>query len=922
MTPDIQTNDVSPVPENNSFVEDWASAVFLMQQAARTALIDEVRCKGHPKKIQAQSVSRKGRFLSVTPSEDADSIQTAIALSPGTRVKITSHSAPQKDKRAEDRRKEREENPYHSLYSTLYKPHPNHRPPRPKRLVSFASGEVQKVTPSPTDETQTDQPQGPIVHVSLTTRGKIYTALDEGESLTLTIPGKKEPARYWTAMGKVEEQPLLPARSFIQGDFPKIEAKEELQTKEGLDATQNEAYGKALLTKEGGILAHPVLFLHGGPGTGKTSTSCEIIAEHVRQGRRVLVLSESNKGVDVLGRGLQKREIKVHRAGNSAQDVDPKLCPSRIRRGINFPHAVLTRINEMSDEEARKKAKEKGWNGEDMQAFKEEFRKAILLKYEEKLTDCGEKLKANLEQGGVVLATFGTLINDSLLADMSFDVVVIDEATRLKWEELMLALQFPEQQLIMVGDYFQLGNIPVSPAKREQLEKEILLKIWADADVKVDKRSYENHPLPPWKLSNLEIENAPPAFLSSIYSSDEVAEREIRKCVEEIRESLTGTSCESFSTDELIQCCRDLRAKIRATLQAAATAVDMSEQGPFAQMILGSKNPKEELPYVFLKYNRRSLPNIVHVLSELIYDGKLIPGREDPKIGHQGIVRWIDTKDLVQELGKERHAGERTTGTSKKNGLEADIIVTQILERVRKGEKPENIAVIAMYASQAELIRDRLSRKLGGPQYEKLLKKLLPRIGTVDAYQGSESPIVYVSLTRSNAEGSIGFLEEKRRLGVAIGRAANELYVVGDSRTVVDENTDATSKEFFGKLKGLVQQKGKIILEPKRGLDPVARHARQDKRKRWRANRPERQERRERKKQRVVSASNKTFEDAPSNEELLRKARERQEEALYAIYDQFSKDSSNEELMRNAKEQQEEALYAIYNQFSPDDFKW
>lgn len=45
------------------------------------------------------------------------------------------------------------------------------------------------------------------------------------------------------------------------------------------------------------------------------------------------------------------------------------------------------------------------------------------------------------------------------------------------------------------------------------------------------------------------------------------------------------------------------------------------------------------------------------------------------------------------------------------------------------------------------------------------------RVATVDAFQGEESPIVILSLVRSNPEGNLGFLSWPNRVCVALSRA-------------------------------------------------------------------------------------------------------------------------------------------------------
>ena len=66
-------------------------------------------------------------------------------------------------------------------------------------------------------------------------------------------------------------------------------------------------------------------------------------------------------------------------------------------------------------------------------------------------------------------------------------------------------------------------------------------------------------------------------------------------------------------------------------------------------------------------------------------------------------------------------------------------------------------------------------------------KEILPkqmRISTIDSFQGQEKEIIILSLVRSNDDGDIGFLKDYRRMNVAITRAKEQLFVIGDSATI------------------------------------------------------------------------------------------------------------------------------------------
>ncbi|KAI1643446.1 DNA helicase [Daldinia loculata] len=111
-------------------------------------------------------------------------------------------------------------------------------------------------------------------------------------------------------------------------------------------------------------------------------------------------------------------------------------------------------------------------------------------------------------------------------------------------------------------------------------------------------------------------------------------------------------------------------------------------------------------------------------------------------------------------------------GESKSNVMEAALVKQHVKKLVEAGVRPEDIAVVTPYNAQMGLLAP--------------LKEAFPGIelGSVDGFQGREKEAVLVSLVRSNAEGEVGFLSEKRRLNVAMTRPKRSLVVVGDSETV------------------------------------------------------------------------------------------------------------------------------------------
>lgn len=79
-------------------------------------------------------------------------------------------------------------------------------------------------------------------------------------------------------------------------------------------------------------------------------------------------------------------------------------------------------------------------------------------------------------------------------------------------------------------------------------------------------------------------------------------------------------------------------------------------------------------------------------------------------------------------------------------------------------------AFISPYAGQVALAKEMLPSQL--------------RISTIDSFQGQERETILISLVRSNDEGQIGFLNDYRRMNVAMTRAKENLIVIGDSATL------------------------------------------------------------------------------------------------------------------------------------------
>ena len=128
---------------------------------------------------------------------------------------------------------------------------------------------------------------------------------------------------------------------------------------------------------------------------------------------------------------------------------------------------------------------------------------------------------------------------------------------------------------------------------------------------------------------------------------------------------------------------------------------------------------------------------------------------------------------------------EKLDGTSSTNPEEAAFLVKQLikltteLDRHYARECFPTVAVISPYKQQVNILRELVDASSDLKNYENSIS-----VNTIDSFQGQERDIVIISMTRSNDKGEIGFLQDIRRMNVAMTRARKKLVIVGDSATL------------------------------------------------------------------------------------------------------------------------------------------
>lgn len=234
------------------------------------------------------------------------------------------------------------------------------------------------------------------------------------------------------------------------------------------------------------------------------------------------------------------------------------------------------------------------------------------------------------------------------------------------------------------------------------------------------------------------------------------------------------------------------------------------EKGPFS---FGVLYYSDKIPYVFLDQDYRHKRKLCDWLSRTTYQGRLKCARKfKPGEDEDGEIIIRDTRNLDAE--------ETTVGTSKVVAVEAHIVCQRVLELLRKGEikAPADIGAIFAYASQAKKVDRSLRRRLttkgkkdGELELKSAYTKLLqPNTFTIDKIQGGQRKRGICNLGRSRGVGYLGKPEE--RVGVMQGRAQDEVEVVMNSKTFIENNPVPESREYFRRFIELAEELGEVVV--------------------------------------------------------------------------------------------------------------
>lgn len=522
------------------------------------------------------------------------------------------------------------------------------------------------------------------------------------------------------------------------------------------------------------LTAEHFSLIHGPPGTGKTKTVCELVLQLVQKNKKVLVAADSNIAVDNILDRLQHSphgaHLKMVRIGNVSRVLEGSRILSldfQLQEAIKQSPEYKSFKKEIKkmEQKLKKSFKEKG---KEAHEARRDLRRQI-----REITKDQKNLKNKLsslilQDANIILSTHSScldtrlekwIVSDEglnqirvereakssssqksikLVKRKFFDVAVLDEAAQSIQPSSMIPILL-SKKVVLAGDHKQLPpTVKSKEAQKRGLARTLFDKLSALCD--------DEYPSLKTLLQTQYRMNSAIMGLSSKYIYDGKLEAS---------ETVAGRTLKDFERKGFL-----------------------TENGEGGDQI----EDDDDAPI----------------------DMSLVEERGKCLI-------WVDTSggSLGEELeDQEEDIPKFLASASSFNKGEVEIVGTVYADLRRHQQLSiDDIGVISPYRAQVEKIKTKLEtlenghllskmaqdeedeEELGEKTQAQILEKR-PRceVSTVDGFQGREKEVIILSLVRANPKKIVGFLQDERRMNVAITRAKRLLVIIGDSRTVTSQN--------------------------------------------------------------------------------------------------------------------------------------
>uniref|UniRef100_A0A914YUY4 DNA helicase n=1 Tax=Panagrolaimus superbus TaxID=310955 RepID=A0A914YUY4_9BILA len=227
-------------------------------------------------------------------------------------------------------------------------------------------------------------------------------------------------------------------------------------------------------------------------------------------------------------------------------------------------------------------------------------------------------------------------------------------------------------------------------------------------------------------------------------------------------------------------------------------------QSLFERLVLLGNRPLR------LQVQYRMHPALSAFPSNVFYEGSLQNGvsEVERQLSNMDFAFPVPTKPMTfwNTTGQEELSSSGTSYLNRVEAVNVEKIATRFLQA---GFRPEQIGIITPYEGQRAYIVSYMQTQ--GTLHSKLYLDM--EIANVDAFQGREKDIIIMTAVRSNEAGGIGFLNDPRRLNVALTRAKYGLIIIGNAKVL-------SRQPLWHQMLVMCKENGYLVEGPLNNLKP------------------------------------------------------------------------------------------------------
>ena len=178
------------------------------------------------------------------------------------------------------------------------------------------------------------------------------------------------------------------------------------------------------------------------------------------------------------------------------------------------------------------------------------------------------------------------------------------------------------------------------------------------------------------------------------------------------------------------------------------------------------------LPCYRLGLQHRMRPEISTIMKQHFYTGL-----DD----HTSVLQYKDVLGICPNMFFVEHEESELKvddSRSKSNLHEAKFLVNLCRYILKQGYERSQVTILTTYTGQLSNFRKLMDKKI----FDGV------RVTVVDNFQGEENDIILLSLVRSNDVGSVGFLKVANRVCVALSRAKEGLFCIGNMKLLAKKS--------------------------------------------------------------------------------------------------------------------------------------